>query len=60
MRLEGKTVMITGAGTGFGQQLAVRAAQDGAAKVIVHYRSSASGAEETAERVRSRGVRRPR
>jgi 3-oxoacyl-[acyl-carrier protein] reductase len=55
-RFEGKTVMITGAGTGFGQQLATRAAQDGAAKVIVHYRSSAAGAEETAEAVRAAGA----
>jgi 3-oxoacyl-[acyl-carrier protein] reductase len=55
-RFEGKTVMITGAGTGFGQQLATRAAQDGAGKVIVHYRSSAAGAEETAEAVRAAGA----
>jgi 3-oxoacyl-[acyl-carrier protein] reductase len=55
-RLDGKTVMITGAGTGFGSELAVRAAQDGAAKVIVHYRSSAQGAEQTAARVREHGT----
>jgi 3-oxoacyl-[acyl-carrier protein] reductase len=55
-RLEGKAVMVTGAGTGFGQQLAVRAAQDGASRVIVHYRSSASGAEETAAGVRDAGA----
>jgi 3-oxoacyl-[acyl-carrier protein] reductase len=55
VRLEGKTVMVTGAGTGFGQQLAVRAAQDGAAKVIVHYRSSRAGAEETARLVGEHG-----
>jgi 3-oxoacyl-[acyl-carrier protein] reductase len=55
-RLEGKTVMVTGAGTGFGATLAERAAQDGAARVIVHYRSSAQGAEETAGRVRAAGA----
>jgi 3-oxoacyl-[acyl-carrier protein] reductase len=55
-RLDGKTVMVTGAGTGFGQQLAIRAAQDGAARVIVHYRSSAQGAEETAAQVRDAGA----
>jgi 3-oxoacyl-[acyl-carrier protein] reductase len=55
-RLEGKTVMVTGAGTGFGAALALRAAQDGAAKVIVHYRSSAQGAVETAARVRDAGA----
>jgi 3-oxoacyl-[acyl-carrier protein] reductase len=55
-RLDGKTVMVTGAGTGFGQQLAIRAAEDGAARVIVHYRSSAQGAEETAAQVRDAGA----
>jgi 3-oxoacyl-[acyl-carrier protein] reductase len=55
-KLDGKTVMVTGAGTGFGQQLAIRAAQEGAKKVYVHYRSSAAGAEETAESVRAAGA----
>jgi 3-oxoacyl-[acyl-carrier protein] reductase len=55
-KLDGKTVMVTGAGTGFGQQLAIRAAQEGAAKVLVHYRSSAAGAEETAAAVREQGA----
>ena len=55
-KLDGKTVMVTGAGTGFGQQLAIRAAQEGAKKVYVHYRSSAAGAEETAEGVRAAGA----
>src|SRR3954449_2994837 len=54
-RFEGKNVMVTGAGTGFGQALATRAAQEGAANVVVHYRSSAGGAEQTAERVRAEG-----
>ena len=55
-KLDGKTVMVTGAGTGFGAELAVQAAQEGAANVIVHYRSSQAGAEETAERVRAEGA----
>jgi 3-oxoacyl-[acyl-carrier protein] reductase len=54
-KLEGKTVMVTGAGTGFGQQLAIKAAEEGAARVIVHYRSSAAGAEQTADGVRAAG-----
>jgi 3-oxoacyl-[acyl-carrier protein] reductase len=54
--LDGKTVMVTGAGTGFGRQLAIRAAHEGAGRVIVHYRSSAQGAEETAEQVRAAGA----
>jgi 3-oxoacyl-[acyl-carrier protein] reductase len=55
-RFDGKTFMVTGAGTGFGAALSLRAAQEGAAKVIVHYRSSAGGAESTAERVREAGA----
>jgi 3-oxoacyl-[acyl-carrier protein] reductase len=55
-RFEGKTFMVTGAGTGFGAALANRAAQEGAAKVIVHYRSSSGGAERTAEQVRAAGA----
>jgi NAD(P)-dependent dehydrogenase (short-subunit alcohol dehydrogenase family) len=53
-RFEGKSILVTGAGSGFGAELAVRAAQEGA-RVAVHYRSSASGAERTAERVRAAG-----
>ena len=55
-RLDGKTVMVTGAGTGFGRQLAIRAAREGAAKVYVHYRSSGAGAQETARSVRAAGA----
>jgi 3-oxoacyl-[acyl-carrier protein] reductase len=51
VRFDGKTVMVTGAGSGFGAQLAARAASEGAARVIVHYRSSADGARATAEAV---------
>jgi NAD(P)-dependent dehydrogenase (short-subunit alcohol dehydrogenase family) len=50
-RFEGRSVLVTGAGTGFGAELAVRAAQEGARAVGVHYRSSAVGAKQTAERV---------
>jgi 3-oxoacyl-[acyl-carrier protein] reductase len=55
-KLDGKTVMVTGAGTGFGAELAVKAAHEGAARVVVHYRSSKAGAEETAQRVRDAGA----
>jgi 3-oxoacyl-[acyl-carrier protein] reductase len=55
-RFDGKTFMVTGAGTGFGAALSQRAAQEGAAKVIVHYRSSAGGAQRTAETVREAGA----
>src|ERR1700712_2820493 len=55
-RFDGKTVMITGAGTGFGAELAVKAAEEGAARVVVHYRSSKAGAEATAQRVADAGA----
>ena len=53
-RFAGRTVAVTGAGTGFGAEIAVRAAQEGA-KVVVHYRSSQAGADRTAERIRALG-----
>ncbi|HEX4752082.1 MAG TPA: SDR family oxidoreductase [Solirubrobacterales bacterium] len=55
-RFEGKTFMVTGAGTGFGAALSARAAEEGAAHVVIHYRSSADGAERTAEKVREHGA----
>jgi 3-oxoacyl-[acyl-carrier protein] reductase len=55
-RFEGKSFLVTGAGTGFGAELSVRAAEEGAARVLVHYRSSAAGAERTAERVQVAGA----
>lgn len=55
-RFDGKTVMVTGAGTGFGAELAVKAAEEGAATVVVHYRSSKAGAEDTAARVEALGA----
>ena len=53
-RFAGKTVLVTGAGTGFGAEIAVRAAQEGA-RVAVHYRSSAAGAEKTVARIKDVG-----
>ena len=55
-RFEGRSVVVTGAGTGFGAEIAVRAAQEGARVVGVHYRSSAAGAQATADRVRAEGA----
>ncbi|MDX3275102.1 SDR family NAD(P)-dependent oxidoreductase [Streptomyces scabiei] len=54
-RFEGRSVLVTGAGTGYGAEIAVRAAQEGAARVAVHYRSSAAGAEKTVARIREVG-----
>jgi len=55
-RFAGRSVLVTGAGTGLGAEIAVRAAQEGARAVGIHYRSSAAGAERTAERVRAEGA----
>lgn len=55
-RFEGRSVVVTGAGTGFGAEIAIRAAREGARAVGVHYRSSKAGAEATAERVREAGA----
>jgi 3-oxoacyl-[acyl-carrier protein] reductase len=53
-RFPGRSVLVTGAGTGFGAEIAYRAAQEGA-RVGVHYRSSREGAEQTAARIREIG-----
>ncbi|WP_019927748.1 SDR family NAD(P)-dependent oxidoreductase [Nocardia sp. BMG111209] len=53
-RFIGKTVLVTGAGTGFGAEIAFRAAQEGA-RVAVHYRSSAAGAKATVARIEEIG-----
>ena len=53
-RFAGRWVMVTGAGTGFGATLAIRAAAEGA-NVVVHYNSSEEGAKRTAEAVEGYG-----
>jgi len=53
-RFAGKSVLVTGAGTGFGAEIAYRAAQEGA-NVGVHYNRSRDGGERTAERIRALG-----
>ena len=53
-RFPGRSVLVTGAGTGFGAEIAVRAAHEGA-RVGVHYRASKEGAERTVARIRDLG-----
>lgn len=53
-RFAGKTVLVTGAGTGFGAAIAYRAAQEGA-DVGVHYNRSREGAERTMARIEELG-----
>lgn len=55
-RFAGKNVLVTGAGRGFGRSLALAFAREGA-DVVVHYNSSAAGAEEVATEVRALGRR---
>jgi NAD(P)-dependent dehydrogenase (short-subunit alcohol dehydrogenase family) len=53
-RFQDKTVLVSGAGRGFGAVLALAFAREGA-DVVVHYNSSSAGAEETAAAVRALG-----
>jgi len=54
MSLEGKSILVTGAGVRLGRQIAITLAAAGA-NVLLHYNSSTSGAEETAGVIRSQG-----
>ena len=50
MRLQGKVAVVTGAGTGIGQAIAVAFAQSGAA-VVVDYVGKASVSEDTIDKI---------
>ncbi len=54
-RLQGKVALVTGAGTGIGQALAVRFAREGAL-VGINYHQNADGARQTLDQVREAGV----
>ena len=54
MRLQGKTAVVTGAGTGIGQAIALAFAKEGAT-VVVDYVGNASVAEETLNKIATIG-----
>jgi glucose 1-dehydrogenase len=54
MRLQGKTAVVTGAGTGIGQAIAIAFAQEGA-NVVVDYVGETSVAEETLGKISAIG-----
>ncbi|MCL4425531.1 MAG: SDR family NAD(P)-dependent oxidoreductase, partial [Firmicutes bacterium] len=54
--LEGKLVLVTGAGVGIGQGVALEVAREGA-DVALHYSSSAQGTVEAVEQITAMGRR---
>jgi glucose 1-dehydrogenase/3-oxoacyl-[acyl-carrier protein] reductase len=56
MGLEGRLALVTGAGMGIGQAIALELGRQGA-DVAVHYANSGKGAEETAAQLREMGRR---
>src|SRR6266568_1715973 len=54
--LDGKLVLVTGAGTGIGQGVALEVARQGA-DVVLSYSQSAKGALEAVEAIKSMGRR---
>lgn len=55
-KLAGKVALVTGAGRGIGQAIALAFAREGA-DIAVNYRNSAAGAERTASDIRTLGRR---
>lgn len=56
LQLNGKNVLVTGAGQGLGREIGLAYAREGA-NVAFHYNSSSTGAEEAAAAARDLGVK---
>ncbi len=54
VNLQGKTAVVTGAGTGIGRGIALKLATCGA-RVAAHYNASAEGAEDTVRLIEAAG-----
>ncbi len=55
MWLKGKAALITGASRGIGRGIAIKLAENGAAKICINYLSNESAANETLSKVRQLG-----
>lgn len=54
MKLKNKVALVTGAGTGIGQGIAIELARNGA-KIAIHYNSSDTGAKQTEQYIKELG-----
>jgi enoyl-[acyl-carrier protein] reductase III len=56
MSFAGASVLVTGGSRGIGREIALRFADEGAARVAIGYRNNDKGAEAVAEELRTRGA----